>query len=140
MNEEVLTTFSFPVLREHTVSYDYLCTKSLSEMKWSMFCPSTMLPASPEPDFSLRPRGNTLVAGIDVPGGNWSGKWLSSIPIVGTFIGVVVNGVKLNLDTKLEDCADLIAADLDDGLESKFIGHRVGPYDDPSGSKEGKKA
>jgi len=94
-----------------------------------MFCPSVMTPADKDNklDLSLRPRGNNLNVGKDVPG-KWFYPGLSRIPLVGHLMGFMINATT-NLNTTLEDCADWIAADLEQGLDSEFVGHRAGPYD-----------
>lgn len=52
------------------------------------------------------------------------GNTFKGIPLVGTFLNIPNNVPKYG--TPLEDCVDFMAADLEKGLESEFIGKRVG--------------
>ena len=70
------------------------------------------------------PRGNNLSASADVPP-NWTGYFMG-VPIIGPVASILANAGKYT--TKLEDCADLIAADLARS-DSPFVGHRVGVFD-----------
>jgi len=48
---------------------------------------------------------------------------LKGIPLVGTLLNILTNVPSYG--TPLEDCADFLAADLEKGLESEFVGKRV---------------
>jgi hypothetical protein len=48
---------------------------------------------------------------------------LKGIPLVGTFLNILSN--MPGYGTPLEDCVDFIAADLEKGLKSEWIGKRV---------------
>lgn len=71
------------------------------------------------------PHGNHLTVSADVPP-NWQNSMFHSIPFIGPFISILGNASKYG--TKLEDCADFIAADLEKP-KSEFVGHRVGATD-----------
>lgn len=70
-------------------------------------------------------QGNSLNASADVPP-NWQNSMFHSIPFIGPLISILGNASKYG--TKLEYCADFIAADLEKP-KSEFVGHRVGVTD-----------
>lgn len=49
---------------------------------------------------------------------------LKGVPVLGTYLNIFANAAKYG--TPLEDCVDFMAADLEKGLDSEFIGKRVG--------------
>ena len=63
-----------------------------------------------------------LVAGIDFPPA-WSNT-LQWVPLLGTYLNIMAQAHAYF--TPLEDCVDFIARDISAGLESQFVGHRVG--------------
>jgi hypothetical protein len=69
-----------------------------------------------------RQHHNLAVASTVPP--NWEDHWLRSVPIVGAYLQLVP--VIRSYSTNLEDVADLIADQLDDGNRGKFIGEFVG--------------
>jgi hypothetical protein len=96
---------------------------SKTDIAWSLFCaglltPRHTPPAYPHPEEAT---ANNLVAGADSPPA-WASP-LKGIPIVGTFLNIFAN--MLGYATPLEDCVDFMAADLEKGLESEWIGKRV---------------
>lgn len=96
-----------------------------------MFCPSQMAPASKTITLLDVPRGNPLNALADVPPG-FQNSYLHNIPYLGPFFSIVGNAHKYG--TILEDCADFLAADLEN-KDTKFVGHRVGVIDAGSEGK-----
>lgn len=71
------------------------------------------------------PRENPLIASADVPPA-WQKSYFHNVPLLGLLLGILGNAPKYAIN--LEDCADFIAADLENA-ESEFVGHRVGLYD-----------
>ncbi|MCJ1379340.1 hypothetical protein MMC17_002441 [Xylographa soralifera] len=110
-----------PLLTEHGLTFDCLSSKPQEHLEWSLFCPSEMRHASQTITILETPRGNPLIASVDVPAG-WQSSRFASIPLIGTYISLFGNA--LGYTTDLEDCADFIAADLAKPNRS-FVGHRV---------------
>jgi len=107
---------------EHLLTLARLQAQSLEHLQWSLFCPSLMLPASKTIVPLDVPRGNSLVLAKDEPA-TFQDFYISWIPFLGPLITTLGNAGRYT--TKLEDCADFIAADLKSG-ENTFVGHRVG--------------
>lgn len=84
-----------------------------------------MLPASETIQPLTTPRGNPLIGAKDIPAA-FRDLYISWIPYVGPWLTAIVNAPRYN--TRLEDCADFIAADLKEGNKA-YVGHRVGVYD-----------
>ena len=84
-----------------------------------------MLPVSKSVEALTTPRGNPLLAAKDVPP-NFQDFYISWVPFLGPLLTTMGNASKYT--TKLEDCADFMAADLKNGGET-FVGHRVGICD-----------
>ena len=78
------------------------------------------------------PRGNRLSISADVPP-NWTDTYFKGVPFFGPLLSVLANAAKYT--TKLEDCADFVAADLKRS-DSTFVGHRVGAFDAGKGKTE----
>ena len=84
-----------------------------------------MVPASKSIEHLTAPRGNPLIGEADKPA-SFRDFHISWVPFIGPLVTVFGNASRYN--TKLEDCADFMAADLKHG-NSPFVGHRVGVYD-----------
>lgn len=110
---------------EHLHSLAQLQAQSSEHLQWSLFCPSVMLPASKTIEPLDTPHGNPLLTTKDEPP-SFQDFYISWIPFLGPLITTMGNASRYN--TKLEDCADFIAADLRSG-ENTFVGHRVGVFD-----------
>lgn len=117
---------------EHALTYALLSTKPAENLEWSMLCPSVMEAAEPSAALLAAPRGNSLSAAADMPP-NWQDSYFGFIPFLGPMICTMGNFMRYN--TKLEDCADFIAADLETG-DRKFVGHRVGVIETGKGKVE----
>ncbi|KAL8809945.1 MAG: hypothetical protein Q9200_002976 [Gallowayella weberi] len=111
----------FPLFKEHGLTFECLSSKS-EHLKWSLLAPSAMTPASKEITLLETPRGNPLAAQNDTMA-EFSPSFMTNVPYIGPYADVVKSMTRYN--TRLEDCADLIAADLAKG-DSEHIGHRVG--------------
>jgi hypothetical protein len=83
-----------------------------------------MSPRSYAIDFNIQPgiAETSLEASADQPP-SWSPA-LFNLPLIGAHLNVAVQ--IQNYFSPLEDCVDFIAADLNSGLDSKWIGRRVG--------------
>ncbi|KAL8790395.1 MAG: hypothetical protein Q9195_006351 [Heterodermia aff. obscurata] len=114
-----------PMFAEHVQTFAFLQSKPSENLQWSMLCPATMVPANQNVEALTTPRGNPLLAAKDVPS-NFRDFYISWVPFLGPLVTIMGNAPKYN--TKLEDCADFIAADLKSGGET-FVGHRVGIFD-----------
>ncbi|KAL8801565.1 MAG: hypothetical protein Q9182_004351 [Xanthomendoza sp. 2 TL-2023] len=112
---------SFPLFKEHGLTFDCLANKS-EHLQWSLLAPSAMTPASKEITLLETPRGNPLAAQNDTMA-EFSPSFMTSVPFIGPYADVVKSMTRYN--TRLEDCADFIAADLAKG-DSEHVGHRVG--------------
>ena len=97
-----------------------------------MLCPSVMKADDQNIKLLEAPRGNHLSASADVPP-NWTDFFFKNFPFFGPLLSVLANAAKYS--TKLEDCADFVAADLERS-DSTFVGHRVGIFDAGKGKVE----
>ena len=88
-----------------------------------------MRPVSKDITLLDQPRKNPLQASVYVPP-NWKASYFSGVPFVGTLFNVMGNAPRYN--TKLEDCADFIAADLGK-QDGRFVGKRIGINEVPKG-------
>ena len=117
----------FPFFLEHEHTYSYLSSLPTKPegLQWSMFCPSIMNPRQKVIGEELPEKGNPLMAEKDVPAGfkGWGIDW---IPFLGPLVTVLANAGKYT--TMLEDCADWIATELDNG-KGDFVGRRVSVVD-----------
>ena len=93
-----------------------------------------MVPASKAVALLDAPRGNSLNASVDVPL-DFQKSYFHNLPLLGPFLSIVGNALKYG--TILEDCADFIAADLEE-QDTTFLGHRVSVIEVGTGNK-GKK-
>ncbi|KAL8647338.1 MAG: hypothetical protein Q9210_005619 [Variospora velana] len=115
-------SYYFPLFKEHGHTLDYISSKPMENLQWSLLAPSAITPASKEITLLEAPRGNSLVARNDVPV-DWRPTFLSWVPYLGLYAEIVMNMMRYN--TTLEGCADFLAADLTKG-ESEHVGHKVG--------------
>lgn len=93
-------------------------------MAWSLFCASNMRPRTVAVDYSPRPgvSAESLIARAEHPAA-WSDT-LGWVPILGPYLNIVAQ--VQDYYAPLEDCVDFIAADLAKGLNSEWVGKRVG--------------
>lgn len=66
---------------------------------------------------------SNLVAAADSPPA-WDLEMYQNVPLLGSWFNVILQARSYYV--KMEDCVDFIAADLEAGLESGWIGKRVG--------------
>ncbi|KAK3645383.1 hypothetical protein LTR56_009110 [Elasticomyces elasticus] len=113
-----------PIFTIHRQNLAYIRSVPSEELAWSLFCANQMDPRSPTVNYSPKPgvEADNLVAGVESPPA-WS-KTLQWVPLVGTYLNVLMQ--MQHYFTPLEDCVDFIASDLAAGLDSEYVGHRVG--------------
>jgi len=82
-----------------------------------------MNPKYDKPQFppSVDTLASNLVAKADVPPA-WAEKY-RKVPLIGNYLNVMAQAQ--SYFSVLENCVDFMAADLDKGLESEWIGKRV---------------
>ncbi|KAK5698556.1 hypothetical protein LTR17_023546 [Elasticomyces elasticus] len=115
---------SVPIFTIHRQNLAYIRSVPSEELAWSLFCANQMDPRSTSVNYSPKPgvEAENLVAGVQSPPA-WS-KTLQWVPLVGTYLNVLMQ--MQHYFTPLEDCVDFIASDLAAGLNSEYVGHRVG--------------
>lgn len=98
-------------------------------LAWSLFCASNMVPKHPTPQFlpTTDASGNNLVVNADHPPA--LAETYLSVPLIGGYLNLLTQAT--DYYTTLEDCVDFMAADLEKGLESQWIGKRVGAKEKP---------
>jgi hypothetical protein len=117
-------SYSFPLYPEHRKNYTLIQKYSTdTDIAWSLFCANFLTPRYTPPAYPhpAEATASNLAVGTDSPP-DW-GNALQGIPLVGTFLNILSNAP--NYGTPLEDCVDFMAADLEKGLESQFVGKRV---------------
>jgi hypothetical protein len=89
-----------------------------------LFCANDISPKYDTPQFppSADPSASNLVVKADVPPA-WVEKY-RAVPLIGNYLNIMAQ-VQSHYAV-LETCVDFIAADLEKGLESEWIGKRVG--------------
>lgn len=119
------TKNSIPLYTEHGRTYAHLRHLPPPNIQWSLLCPSVIAPSSSPTSSNIN--HNNFIATPDHPPA-WTPfpiPLVPSIPFVGPILTVLLNAGRYT--TKLADCADLIAADLEKHLGgSEFVGRRVG--------------
>ena len=122
--EKPNTTFSdwILVFHEHGPNFKVLQEVPQETLRWSMLCPSQMIPASSDfgvPTATARAR---LVAQANTPPG-WTDRWVKHLPLLGTLLQIAMGAGSYR--TSLEDNAEFIANDL--ALRSdEWLGQKVG--------------
>jgi putative NADH-flavin reductase len=113
-----------PMFPEHRENLNLIRKQDARNIAWSLFCANQMSAKHnevriPAPDDCS---ASNLIASADTPPG-WKTtlKW---VPLVGGYLNVF--GLAGGYATSLEDPVDFIAADLEKGLESEYVGKRVG--------------
>jgi hypothetical protein len=115
---------SLPLFPSHRQNYTLVKSHSPNMLAWSLFCASEMTPKYDTPQFppSADTSASNLVAKADTPPA-WTEKY-RRVPLIGNYLNVIAQGQ--DYFCILENCADFIAADLEKGLQSEWIGKRVG--------------
>ncbi|KAF2675697.1 NAD(P)-binding protein [Lentithecium fluviatile CBS 122367] len=113
-----------PMFPEHKENLALIRKQNEGDIAWSLFCANQMSPKHkeiriPPPDDCS---AANVVANADSPP-EWRDtlKW---VPLLGPYLNVF--GLAGGYATSLEDPMDFIATDLEKGLQSEFVGKRVG--------------
>lgn len=101
-----------------------------SDLEWSLLCVAFMRPESEKVDLLPGPKHHNLVVEARRPP-EWRDSWISYLPVVGPYLNVFLNIAPYT--TKLEDVADLIAEDFENGGASEFVGELVGMKEESDG-------
>ncbi|KAI9732966.1 MAG: hypothetical protein M1818_007399 [Claussenomyces sp. TS43310] len=113
-----------PLFPSHKQNYQLIKSQPADILAWSLFCASNMSPKYNTPQFppSADASASNLVAKADAPPA-WVQKY-RSVPLIGNYLNIMAQAQSYY--SVLEHCVDFIAADLEKGLESEWIGKRVG--------------
>jgi hypothetical protein len=118
-----------PVYLTHRQNLALLKSLPPGSVDWSLLCPTDLVPKSA--DFSVPTKTSQrgkLIANTTTPP-LWESSWLSHIPLIGKTIVIGMNFSRY--ETTLEQNAEFIAEDLEDGHQSRFIGSTVGVISPP---------
>ena len=115
---------SIPLYPAHKPNYLLVKSQPTEYFAWSLFCATQMTPKYDTPRFPppADVSANNLLVKTDAPPA-WS-ETFRRLPLIGNFLNVAAQGQAYF--AVLENCVDVIAADLEKGLESEYIGKRVG--------------
>ncbi|MCJ1396532.1 hypothetical protein MMC18_009423 [Xylographa bjoerkii] len=113
-----------PLYPSHKRNYQLIKSQPADILAWSLFCANDMSPKYDIPQFppSANATASNLVAKADAPPA-WVKKY-RTVPLIGNYLNIVAQ--VQSYASVLENCVDFIAADLEKGLESEWIGKRVG--------------
>jgi hypothetical protein len=109
-----------PLYPMHRPNHELIKSIPADSMAWSLFCASNMT-MQDTVDYAPTP-GHNLVAAADKPPA--FSKTLQWVPLIGNYLTLMAQASSYY--APLEDCVDFIAEDLSKGLESQFVGKRVG--------------
>ena len=114
---------SIPMFPSHKGNYQLIKPHPADTLAWSLFCASDMPPKYDTPQFppSADTSASNLVAKADAPPA-WVEKY-RKVPLIGNYLNIMAQ--MQSYFALLENCVDFIAADLEKGLESEWIGKRV---------------
>ncbi|TVY25234.1 hypothetical protein LHYA1_G006519 [Lachnellula hyalina] len=112
-----------PLFPSHKRNYKLIKSQPADTLAWSLFCANQMNPKYDKPQFppSVDTLASNLVAKADAPPA-WAEKY-RKVPLIGNYLNVMAQAQ--SYFSVLENCVDFMAADLDKGLESEWIGKRV---------------
>jgi hypothetical protein len=119
-----MRSFSIPLFPTHKRNYQLIKSQSTENLAWSLFCAMEMPPKYKEPQFppSSDTSADNLLPKADSPPA-WSDKY-KRIPLIGNYLNIMTQ--MQGYVAALENCTDFIARDLEKGLDSEWIGKRVG--------------
>jgi hypothetical protein len=114
---------SIPLFPSHKRNYLLIKSHLADVLAWSLFCANDISPKYDRPQFPLPAdvSASNLVAKADAPPA-WVEKY-RTVPLVGNYLNIMSQ--MQSYYSVLENCVDFIAADLEKGLESEWIGKRV---------------
>lgn len=107
----------------HKPNYQLIKSYPTNELAWSIFCANVSKPKYPTPQYPVPAdcSADNLVIQADSPPA-WSSK-LPGLPLLGNYLNILVQFP--DYETCLEDIVDVIAGDLEKGLNSESVGKRV---------------
>lgn len=115
---------SIPLFPTHKKNYQVIKQYTADELAWSLYCASELIPKYDKPQYPA-PADCTvdnLVIQADSPP-LWSKKFVK-IPLIGGYLNLMSQAQ--DYFATLENIVDVIASDLEKGLESEYVGKRVG--------------
>lgn len=114
---------SIPLFPTHRPNYQLIRSYPADELAWSLCCASALIPKYDTPQYPAPAdcSVNNLVVQADSPPA-WSHKFCK-IPLIGGYLNVMAQAQEYF--AVLENIVDLIADDLEKGLDSKYVGKRV---------------
>jgi hypothetical protein len=117
------TPSSFPIFTIHKQNYQLIKAHPADTLAWSLFCANDIPPKYNTPQFppAVDTSASNLIAKADAPPA-WT-EIYRSVPLIGNYLNVLAQAQ--TYFAVLENCVDFIAADLEKGLESEWIGKRV---------------
>lgn len=113
-----------PLFPEHRENLALIQTQEEDNIAWSLFCASQMSPKHkevriPAPDDCSA--GNVIASVGSPPEWRDTLKW---VPLIGPYLNILIQAG--GYATSLEDPLDFIAADFEKGLQSEFVGKKLG--------------
>jgi hypothetical protein len=114
---------SVPIFTIHKQNYLLIKSHPANTLAWSLFCANDIPPKYDTPQFppAADTSASNLVAKADSPPA-WVEKY-RGVPLIGNYLNILAQ--VQGYFAVLENCVDFIAADLEKGLESEWIGKRV---------------
>ncbi|KAF2489965.1 NAD(P)-binding protein [Lophium mytilinum] len=122
--ESMLSNY-IPIYLEHRKNFSLLKSLPPNTVDWSMLCPATMTPESPDVNVPSKSSHGALIANAAyLP--LWQDSWVKHVPLLGRVLMCAINAPRYT--TTLEQNADFIATDLE-SFESRWSGTTVGIID-----------
>ena len=118
---------SIPLFPTHKPNYELIKPYTPDTLAWSLYCASELIPKYEKPQYPAPAdcSADNLVVQADTPP-LWSRKFVK-IPLFGGYLNLMSQAQ--DYFATLENIVDFIASDLEKGLESEFVGKRVGVKD-----------
>lgn len=113
-----------PMFPEHRENLALIQKQDEDNIAWSLFCANQMSPKHSEPRIPAPAdclAANVIARADSPPEWRDTLKW---VPLIGGYLNVF--GLAGGYATTLEDPLDFIATDFEKGLQSEFVGKRVG--------------
>jgi hypothetical protein len=122
--ESDATFSSIPIFPSHKQNYLLIKSHPADILAWSLFCASDISPKYDTPQFPAPAdvSASNLMAKADAPPA-WVEKY-RSVPLIGNYLNIMAQAQSCY--AVLENCVDFMAADLEKGFESEWIGKRLG--------------
>ncbi|CAG8976125.1 hypothetical protein HYALB_00002407 [Hymenoscyphus albidus] len=112
-----------PMFPAHKPNYMLIKSHPVEELAWSLFCATQMFPRYDTPRYPAdTDAASNLVAKSDAPPA-WTERF-RCVPLIGNYLNVMAQSQ--SCFSVLENCVDFMAADLEMGLRSEWVGKRVG--------------